>query len=244
MSEALSAATTPKGSKDTLLLETRLDEALQKNEALQAQVSRLSVVSNSLCEGGLKNIGVNVRNAIQVCDDVSSKLGEAMKQMALIQKCAEMTAGIKSELNFLLPALVDLEKNVKKLDPSAVSVKRMEEISPGQVRKRRTVAVEGKWGVYTAPDPAVLASFPLFAEFPQFILNKLSNFCYELRRMSGDLILEKGDMSHEIYFVVEGLVSILNGKGQEISTLKVGSFFGELGFSMFTDHLISSLQLS
>jgi hypothetical protein len=73
---SLSAATTPKDSKDLLLLEGKLDEALQKNEVLQAQVSRLSAVSNSLCEGGLSNIDSNVRNAIQVCDDVSVKMGE------------------------------------------------------------------------------------------------------------------------------------------------------------------------
>jgi hypothetical protein len=128
-----------------------------------------------------------------------------MKQMVLIQKCAEMTEGIKKELTSLLPALIDLEKYVKKLEPTEGTVKRTASTSPGQIRRRRAAAVEGKWGIYTAPDPAVLSSFPLFGEFPKFILNKLSNFCYELRRMSGDLILEKGDMSHEIYFVVEGM---------------------------------------
>ncbi len=43
----------------------------------------------------------------------------------------------------------------------------------------------------------------------------------------GDFIIRKGDVGHEMYFLVKGAVEVIDGGGTVINTLGAGSFFGE-----------------
>jgi glucose-6-phosphate 1-dehydrogenase len=66
---------------------------------------------------------------------------------------------------------------------------------------------------------------------PQF-LNALIMALRPVVASAGEMILNKGDLAAEMYFIVRGEVEVLDGHGKVIATLKEGGFFGEVGVLM------------
>lgn len=83
---------------------------------------------------------------------------------------------------------------------------------------------------YTSPELDILRGFELFKSFPEECLTRVSRWAMEIRKASGDVIVSRGDQSHELFFLVDGRVVVLDANGDEISSLGMGSFFGEIGF--------------
>ncbi|KAJ3109252.1 hypothetical protein HDU97_007746 [Phlyctochytrium planicorne] len=74
----------------------------------------------------------------------------------------------------------------------------------------------------------ILKSFPLFSTFTDHILQKLAGAAYELRRRTGDVIVNKGDEAAEMFFLTKGSVGVVH-ENSIVSLLQPGDFFGELG---------------
>ncbi|KAI9332664.1 cyclic nucleotide-binding-like protein [Obelidium mucronatum] len=78
------------------------------------------------------------------------------------------------------------------------------------------------------PNIRNLIRFPLFASFPQEIMEQVSLASYEMRRKMGQIIVKKGEEGAEIFFLTEGIVSVVL-EDKELSVLNAPIFFGELG---------------
>ncbi|KAJ3074734.1 hypothetical protein HDU98_010419 [Podochytrium sp. JEL0797] len=78
------------------------------------------------------------------------------------------------------------------------------------------------------PHLETLLKFPLFASFPKHVIGFVSNSCYEMRRKKGQVLVKKGDEGAEIYFLVEGTVSVVVDE-KSITDMQPVTFFGELG---------------
>ncbi|KAJ3028497.1 UNVERIFIED_CONTAM: hypothetical protein HDU68_001565 [Siphonaria sp. JEL0065] len=78
------------------------------------------------------------------------------------------------------------------------------------------------------PNMRDLIRFPLFASFPQGIMEQVSLASYEMRRKVGQIIVKKGEEGAEIFFLTEGVVSVVL-EDKELSVLNAPIFFGELG---------------
>ncbi|ORY40457.1 camp-binding domain-like protein, partial [Rhizoclosmatium globosum] len=81
------------------------------------------------------------------------------------------------------------------------------------------------------PHIDVLRKFPLFSRFPQTILETISSTSHEITRKAGQKIISKGEEGREIFFLMEGRVSVLLDESDEEKavTLQPTTFFGELG---------------
>ncbi|KAJ3009411.1 hypothetical protein HKX48_007948 [Thoreauomyces humboldtii] len=81
----------------------------------------------------------------------------------------------------------------------------------------------------------LLKMFPLFAGFPAEVLTKLAHSAYQMTREPGQVIITKGEMGAEIFFLETGDVHVMaagpDGTGDDVPLAKLSdkSFFGELG---------------
>ena len=77
-----------------------------------------------------------------------------------------------------------------------------------------------------------LASVRLFESFSTQAVRSVGNACRWSTYSSGETIIEKGENSHDVYFLVAGSVRVLNfassGRVVAYASVGVGSFFGEL----------------
>ncbi|KAJ3347590.1 hypothetical protein HDU83_001949 [Entophlyctis luteolus] len=78
----------------------------------------------------------------------------------------------------------------------------------------------------------VLLKFPLFASFPQHVIELISRTCFEMKRSEGQTVIQKGEESAEIFFLLKGVVSVI-AEDKPITDLHPVSFFGELGVPDF-----------
>ncbi|KAJ1540772.1 hypothetical protein HK096_010683, partial [Nowakowskiella sp. JEL0078] len=82
---------------------------------------------------------------------------------------------------------------------------------------------------YNEFDYNVLKNFPVFSEFPEKILEMISESWFEVSKKPGQLVIREEEVGSEIYFILEGAISFLHDN-KEITSLGKGQFFGELGF--------------
>ncbi len=77
-----------------------------------------------------------------------------------------------------------------------------------------------------------LAAIVLFEKLDQEELRRLEERCRWRRYESGDLVLDAGSASREVFFIVQGSVNIVNyslsGREVAFATLAAGQCFGEL----------------
>ena len=106
----------------------------------------------------------------------------------------------------------------------------------------------GAWGPKSANDlikrdgrswvelvtPEVLERSPLFKDGDPLLLHTVIMALQPSTAEAGDIIIRKGDMAQEMYFICRGEVEVLDGDGQLIETLKDGDFFGEIGLLIST----------
>jgi glucose-6-phosphate 1-dehydrogenase len=78
-------------------------------------------------------------------------------------------------------------------------------------------------------DREILERVPLFAGCDPVFLNSVAMALNPLVCGAGEVIIRKGDPAGEMYFICRGQVEVLDGKGQVVSTLSDGGFFGEVG---------------
>ncbi|KAJ3027150.1 UNVERIFIED_CONTAM: hypothetical protein HDU68_004340 [Siphonaria sp. JEL0065] len=78
------------------------------------------------------------------------------------------------------------------------------------------------------PNLNILLKFPLFANMPENIMERIATSCYEVRKKQGQIVINKGEEAAEIFFLLEGVVSVELTDTNHI-VLRPISFFGELG---------------
>ncbi|KAJ3074735.1 hypothetical protein HDU98_010420 [Podochytrium sp. JEL0797] len=78
------------------------------------------------------------------------------------------------------------------------------------------------------PHMGTLLKFPLFASFPLEVMQLVSDTSYEMRRKQGQILVHKGDEGAEIFFLIEGTVSVVVDE-KSITDMQPNTFFGELG---------------
>ena len=74
---------------------------------------------------------------------------------------------------------------------------------------------------------SVVETVPLFQACDAIFLHNIAMTLKPGVCAPNELIIRKGDVGHEMYFVVKGEVEVLDGTGKVITTLGPGSFFGE-----------------
>ncbi|KAJ3066819.1 hypothetical protein HDU98_009917 [Podochytrium sp. JEL0797] len=100
------------------------------------------------------------------------------------------------------------------------------------LRRRSLLPISNRSFLEEHPYINVLAMFPLFAKFPDNIMEEISLTSYEINRKEGQTVIRKGEEGAEMFFLLEGRVSVLlnEGDGNSITTtLTPVTFFGELG---------------
>src|SRR5437763_8821727 len=101
----------------------------------------------------------------------------------------------------------------------------------------------GSWGPKAAYDlierdgrrwfeivtPEVLEQSPLFQGADPIFLNAVLMALRPDVASPGQMIIKKGDLANEMYFICRGEVEVLDGAGKVINTMKEGGVFGEIG---------------
>ncbi len=81
-------------------------------------------------------------------------------------------------------------------------------------------------------DEKSLSGISLFEGLDEADIRNLESRCRWRRYRDGERVLDSGSASRDVYFVVSGVVSIVNfslsGKEVTLATAKAGSYFGEL----------------
>ncbi|MFM7541746.1 MAG: glucose-6-phosphate dehydrogenase [Planctomycetota bacterium] len=75
----------------------------------------------------------------------------------------------------------------------------------------------------------VLARVPDLAGAPETFLHNLSLMLEPNAVAPGDIVIRKGDMGTEMYYICRGEVEILDAKGNPVARLGEGNSFGEVG---------------
>ena len=75
---------------------------------------------------------------------------------------------------------------------------------------------------------SVIAQVPLFSACDAIFQHNIAMALKPEVYAPGDLIVRKGDIGREMYFLVNGEVDVLDRDGTAIATLGPGSFFGEI----------------
>ncbi|KAJ3070697.1 hypothetical protein HDU98_006298 [Podochytrium sp. JEL0797] len=78
------------------------------------------------------------------------------------------------------------------------------------------------------PNLEMMQKFPLFASFPRSVMEQIEQCSYEQKKKEGQIIVNKGEEGAEMFFILEGCVSVIVD-GKELSRLEKPVFFGELG---------------
>ncbi|KAI9328937.1 hypothetical protein BDR26DRAFT_37502 [Obelidium mucronatum] len=68
------------------------------------------------------------------------------------------------------------------------------------------------------PNMKALLTFPLFAQFPEDVMKEISASSYEIRKEEGQIVLKKGEEGREIFFLLEGTVSVLLDEEAEVTS--------------------------
>jgi hypothetical protein len=82
----------------------------------------------------------------------------------------------------------------------------------------------------------MLEKVPIFQGGNPVFLRHLALMLKPVTFAPGDLIIKKGDVGNEMYFLRRGQVEILDGAGARLNTLGPGEFFGELSLLFSTPH--------
>ncbi|TPX39267.1 hypothetical protein SeMB42_g06385, partial [Synchytrium endobioticum] len=88
----------------------------------------------------------------------------------------------------------------------------------------------------------LLDSCALLADLSPECKDRVMYGAYELHRRAGEFILQAGDSSFEMYFILDGQVDVINADDENmsiLSTLASGSFFGEIGMLFGTSRTAS-----
>jgi hyperpolarization activated cyclic nucleotide-gated potassium channel 2 len=72
----------------------------------------------------------------------------------------------------------------------------------------------------------LVASVPFFlSASPEFVTEVVSHLRFEVY-LPGDLIVKAGTIGERMYFLQEGIVSVLSEGGDLVTSLSEGSYFG------------------
>jgi voltage-gated potassium channel len=74
----------------------------------------------------------------------------------------------------------------------------------------------------------VIESIPLFKDAPQSFIESISLHLQPMVCTPGDYVFKAGDDAEEMYFIIQGNVSVLSPSKKEIAALSDGDFFGEI----------------
>jgi glucose-6-phosphate 1-dehydrogenase len=85
----------------------------------------------------------------------------------------------------------------------------------------------------------MLEQVPIFHGGNPVFLQHLALTLKPVAFAPGDLVIKKGDVGNEMYFVCRGEVEILDGGGAKLNTLGPGDFFGELSLLFSTPRTAS-----
>lgn len=84
-----------------------------------------------------------------------------------------------------------------------------------------------RWFEVVTPD--VLENSPIFQNADPVLLNAVILALRPVTAERGEMIVRKGDIANELYYICRGEVEVIDGKGNVIRTLKDGGFFGDVG---------------
>ncbi|KAJ3087749.1 hypothetical protein HK100_008248 [Physocladia obscura] len=87
------------------------------------------------------------------------------------------------------------------------------------VLRRRKAKTNDRPFIEEHPHMDALLKFPLFSQLPQSVMENISLTTYEMSRKEGQIVIQKGEESAEIFFLLEGVVSVLV-EGKDITDLK------------------------
>lgn len=89
------------------------------------------------------------------------------------------------------------------------------------------------WFEVVTPD--VLEELPMFKDADRLLLSAVILAMQSVSKDAGDVIIQKGDTTGEMYFICRGEVQVLDTNNEVVSELKEGNFFGEIGLLMSTE---------
>ncbi|OAI40157.1 glucose-6-phosphate 1-dehydrogenase [Planctomycetaceae bacterium SCGC AG-212-D15] len=75
----------------------------------------------------------------------------------------------------------------------------------------------------------VLEKVPLFAGADPVFLNNLAVMLHPAAYSAGEVIVQHGESSGEMYIICRGQVEVLDASGKRVNTQSEGDFFGEMG---------------
>ena len=74
----------------------------------------------------------------------------------------------------------------------------------------------------------IIRKVPLFQEASESFTNSLVELLQSHIYVKGDVIVKKGEIGEEMYFLRSGQVGVYDGEGRRISSIGEGGFFGEI----------------
>ena len=89
-----------------------------------------------------------------------------------------------------------------------------------------------RWFEVVTPD--VLEESPMFKGADPLLLNAVILALRPATAAPGEIILQRGDITTEMYFICRGEVEVLDVAGNVVNQLKDGNFFGEVGLLLST----------
>jgi len=89
-----------------------------------------------------------------------------------------------------------------------------------------------RWFEVVTPD--VLEQVPMFKGADPLLLSSVILALQSVTKVAGDVVIQQGDMSDDMYFICRGEVDVVDSADKVISQLKEGNFFGEVGLLMAT----------
>ena len=75
----------------------------------------------------------------------------------------------------------------------------------------------------------------MFKDADRLLLSAVILAMQSVSKEAGDVIIQKGDTTGEMYFICRGEVQVLDSNNEVVSELKEGNFFGEIGLLMSTE---------
>jgi glucose-6-phosphate 1-dehydrogenase len=87
-----------------------------------------------------------------------------------------------------------------------------------------------RWFEVVTPD--VLEQSPMFKGADPLLLSAVILALRPVTAEHDEMIVRKGDVANEMYFICRGEVDVIDARGKVVSTLKDGGFFGEIGVLM------------
>eukprot|EP01012_Entosiphon_sulcatum_P003554 TRINITY_DN11175_c0_g1_i2.p1 TRINITY_DN11175_c0_g1~~TRINITY_DN11175_c0_g1_i2.p1 ORF type:complete len:998 (-),score=245.02 TRINITY_DN11175_c0_g1_i2:29-3022(-) len=112
--------------------------------------------------------------------------------------------------------------------------------------KASTTAEEDDGDDWAAFARQLIGLVPIFAEAAQSseFVDEMVNCLHVLTPQAGTEVIKKGAIGKEMYFVVEGDLSVVLDGGREVSRLKPGDFFGEIALLMSTPRTANIIAIT